>query len=276
MSNLLKTKKVGFLGTGNMGQAIIRSLISTGTIEPHNIYGANRTPGKLNKLVELTGINAVANNQELFEVSDIIIIGVKPQDFKSTVENLSSFVNEDHIIISLAAGIQIRDIKRLLPGAHIVRAMPNTPIQIQKAVIGLSFDKSQSPIKSLVEDLFQAMGYVTSVDEGEMFEALMVACGSGTGFVFELMLYWQEWIQEHGFEPEVARRMVVETFLGAAELARFDSEVDLESLQRKVTSKKGVTAAGLESMRENEIERGLRISFGKAIIRDRELGKLLE
>ncbi len=276
MSNLLKTKKVGFLGTGNMGQAIIRSLISTGTIEPHNIYGANRTPGKLNKLVELTGINAVANNQELFDVSDIIIIGVKPQDFKSTVENLSSFVNEDHIIISLAAGIQIRDIKRLLPGAHIVRAMPNTPIQIQKAVIGLSFDKSQSPVKSLVEDLFQAMGYVTSVDEGEMFEALMVACGSGTGFVFELMLYWQEWIQEHGFEPDVARRMVVETFLGAAELARFDSEVDLESLQRKVTSKKGVTAAGLESMRENEIERGLRISFGKAIIRDRELGKLLE
>ena len=223
----------------------------------------------------MTGINAVSNNEELFDECDIIVIGVKPQDFKATVENLQSFVMDHHIIISLAAGIRIDDIKRLLPQGKIVRAMPNTPIQIQRAVVGISMDREAQDVASTVEELFSSLGYVVPVEEGEMFEALMVACGSGTGFVYELMLYFQEWIQEHGFENDVARKMVVETFLGAAELAKFDSEMDIETLQQKVTSKKGVTAAGLESMRENELERGLRISFGKAILRDRELGKLL-
>jgi pyrroline-5-carboxylate reductase len=100
----------------------------------------------------------------------------------------------------------------------------------------------------------------------------MVACSSGTGFIFEMMLYWQEWLEEHGFDGEVARRMTTETFLGASLLAT-QSKESIDELQARVTSKKGVTAAGLQSMRELEIERALRISFEKAAMRNKEIGR---
>ena len=100
-----------------------------------------------------------------------------------------------------------------------------------------------------------------------------MSCGSGPGFIFEVMQYWQEWVEEHGFEPDVARKMVVQTFLGAAELAAKSADMPLHDLQARVVSKKGVTAAGLQSMRELEIERALRYSFEKAVLRDQELAR---
>jgi pyrroline-5-carboxylate reductase len=90
------------------------------------------------------------------------------------------------------------------------------------------------------------------------------------GFVFELMIYWKEWLEEHGFAPELAQKMTVQTFLGASVLADGAGE-SLEDLQNRVTSKKGITAAGLDSLRELEVERLLRYSFEKAAIRDKEL-----
>jgi pyrroline-5-carboxylate reductase len=111
------------------------------------------------------------------------------------------------------------------------------------------------------------------MEDEDQFEAFTVSAASGTGFVYELMMYWQDWIEERGFEPEVARKMVVQTFLGAALLAEQSGNTPLEELQSKVTSKKGITAAGLQSMRELEIERALRYSFEKAALRNRELAK---
>ena len=91
--------------------------------------------------------------------------------------------------------------------------------------------------------------------------------------MLELMEYWRDWIEEHGFDPETSRQMVVQTFLGAAMMAEKAGEQSLLDLQEKVVSKKGVTAAGLQSMRELEIERALRYSFEKAVLRDQELAR---
>ena len=88
------------------------------------------------------------------------------------------------------------------------------------------------------------------------------------------MLYWQEWLEEHGFASHVARKMTVETFLGAALLASENKDAPIDDLLSKVASKKGITQAGLESMRELEIERALRYSFEKAALRNQELAKL--
>ena len=101
----------------------------------------------------------------------------------------------------------------------------------------------------------------------------MVASSSGTGFIFELMMYWQDWIEEHGFEPKIAREMIIETFLGTTMLAKQSGETQFEELQARVASRKGVTVAGLESMRELEIERALRISFEKAAMRNSEIAR---
>ncbi|MCB0390074.1 MAG: pyrroline-5-carboxylate reductase [Bdellovibrionales bacterium] len=272
---LLSHLKVGFIGAGNMSQSIISSLLQAKIIPHENVYLSNRSEKKLIKVSKELDVQAVNSNEELIEKSDIIVIAVKPQDIYNAVEPISSSFGEENIVISLAAGIPLQKLKKLAPQVkNWVRVMPNTPVSIKTGVVGYCLLNESEATSAVIEDLFSASGVVEKVTEGEMFEALMVATSSGVGFVFELMQYWQEWLEEHDFTPEQARNLTVQTFLGASLLANIDQAKSIEELQNKVTSKKGVTAAGLESMRELEVERAIRYSFEKAVLRDRELAKL--
>lgn len=267
-----ETRKIGFIGVGHMGQAMIQSLIESGRILPKRIFASNRSVGKLKRVEEQFGIQAVSTNEQLIDSSDIVILAVKPQDLTAMLEPVASSFLPTQVVISLAAGFSLRSLQRLLPGVKgLIRVMPNTPSAIRRGVIGYCLGPDAGAYRSLVEDLLSPLGLVVDAPEGGLFESLTTSCGSGPGFVLELMQYWQEWIEEHGFSAEIARAMVVQTFLGTSELASRNGQLPLSDLQDKVVSKKGVTAAGLQSMRELEIERALRYSFEKAVLRDQEL-----
>ena len=257
-----------------MAQAMIKAFVDTKSLTPGNLFATNRSFGKLKKVEELYGVVPLSTNEELVDKCNVVILAVKPQDLAEVLEPIASSFTDAHLVISLAAGFSLKSLQKLLPTVKgLVRAMPNTPAHIQKAVVGYCLADGAEMYQASVEELFAPLGLIVETDEGESFEALTVSCGSGTGFVLELMQYWQEWIEEHGFEPQVARDMVVQTFLGAASLAEESGETTLQELQDRVVSKKGVTAAGLQSMRELELERGLRYSFEKAALRDQELAR---
>jgi len=272
--NAIRQKKIGFIGVGNMTQAIIKGWIESQTVAKTEIYATNRSEGKLQKIVEQFGINGLNNNEELIEKCDIVILAVKPQDLVAAIEPISSAFRPEQVVISLAAGVSLKTLRKMIPDVlTLVRLMPNTPVRIQKAVIGYCSEGVPGQTKGLITDLFSKLGYVVGVEEGEPFESLTVSCSSGVGFVLELMTYWQEWLEEHNFDANVAKEMTVKTFLGAAMLADQENTQSLVDLIAKVASKKGVTAAGLDSMRELEIERALRYSFEKAALRDQEIAK---
>ncbi|MFV8256516.1 pyrroline-5-carboxylate reductase family protein [Bdellovibrio bacteriovorus] len=272
MNPLLKSQKIGFLGAGNMAQAMIKGLVEGG-FPAKNIFASNRSEGKLHKLAETFKINPVFSNDELVDTCDIIILAIKPQDLLLALEPVTRSFDEHKIVISVAAGIRMEKLERYIQGARLARVMPNTPSLIGRGVIGyLLNDDDDGGLDATVEDLFAPLGRVIQVHDEDQFEALMVSCSSGTGFVFEMMMYWQDWIEEHGFSVEEARMMTIETFVGASLLAAQARE-GVEDLQARVTSKKGVTAAGLQSMRELEIERALRISFEKAAMRNKEMAR---
>lgn len=269
---LLKQRKIGFIGAGNMAQAMMRALIDSGAVPVANLFATNRSSGKIHKIKETLGVTPVNTNEELVDLCDIVILAVKPQDLVGVLEPIASSFHESQIVLSLAAGFSLQSLKRLLPQViGLARAMPNTPANIRKAVVGYCLAEGAEAYEGSIEELLKPLGIVVPVDEGEMFEALTVACGSGPGFIFEMMLYWQEWLEEHGYETPMAKEMVIQTFLGAAELASQSGDISIQELQDRVVSKKGVTAAGLQSMRELELERGLRYSFEKAVIRDQEI-----
>lgn len=272
--SLLKQRKIGFIGAGNMGQAIMKALITSGVVPKEHVFATNRSDGKLLRVQETLGVTPLKTNEDLIDLCDIVVLGVKPQDLVGVLEPIASSFHESQLVISLAAGFSLQTLKRLLPNVvGLARAMPNTPANIQKAVVGYCLAEGADAYEASVEEFLRPLGLVVPVDEGEMFEALTVSCGSGPGFIFELMQYWQEWMEEHGFEAKEARDMVVQTFVGASQLAANSPEISLGELQDRVTSKKGVTAAGLQSMRELEIERALRYSFEKAVIRDQEISR---
>ncbi len=273
MNQFLKSRTIGFLGAGNMAQAIIRGLLEKDSLDPKRIWASNRSEGKLQKLTEQFSIGGAKSNEELVEKTDILILSVKPQDLLAAIEPISQSFSDDQVVISLAAGIRMDNLEKLLPQCRLVRLMPNTPSLIGKGVIGYFVnDPEDTGLAATIEDLFEGLGTVLAMKDEDQLEALTVAASSGTGFVFELMMYWQDWILEHDFDPETARKMTIETFLGAALLAQ-NSSTPLEDLQNRVASRKGVTAAGLQSMRELEIERALRISFEKAALRNSEIAR---
>jgi pyrroline-5-carboxylate reductase len=267
-------QKFGFIGAGNMCQSLVEGWVSKGVLKPEQIFVSNRTPGKVKKLEQQFNVKGTATNEELVDAVDVVLIATKPQDLLAAIEPIASSFRDDQVVISLAAGVPLSKLKRLLPkGARIIRVIPNTPARIQKGVIGYCSNANDVVIDRFMEDLFSALGLVIRVEEGEPFEALMISCSAGVGFIFELMLYWQEWLEERGFAADQAKAMTVQTFLGASQLATTNPSQSLVDLQSKVTSKKGVTAAGLDSMRELEVERLLRYSFEKAALRDRELAQ---
>lgn len=265
--------KLGFIGMGNMAQSIIKGLIESKAIQPNHLIASNRSPGKLQKAVETWGITAVSTNEDVVDKADVVILSMKPQDLNAAVDPLISAFRENQVVISLAAGFTTQMLRKKLPNTRLVRVIPNTPAVIGKGVIGYLVPTEDNGLESLVEDIFSPLGHVFAVDDDEQMEALMVCCSCGPGFIYEFMMYFQDWVEERGFEPEIARKMVVETFVGGSLLASQNKELSLEDLQNKVASKKGVTVAGLESMRELEIERLLRYSFEKAALRNQELAK---
>jgi pyrroline-5-carboxylate reductase len=267
-------ENVGFIGAGNMAQALIEGWLSKDLIKPGEIFVSNRTPGKVKKLEEQYKINGCATNEEVVDKSDIVIIAVKPQDFESAIEPISSAFTADQVVISLAAGKPLSKIKKTLPqNQHIVRVMANTPARVKRGAFGYCTLGNNIRVDRWMERMFGPLGLVVRLEEGEQFQGFAVATSAGVGFVYELMIYWQEWLEERGIDPELAQQMTVHTFLGASELALQSMPQKLDELQARVTSKKGITAAGLESMRELEIERLLRYSFEKSAIRDQELSQ---
>ncbi|MBX3020842.1 MAG: pyrroline-5-carboxylate reductase [Bdellovibrionales bacterium] len=267
-------ENIGFIGAGNMCQALVEGWLSENLVTPGEVFVSNRTPGKIQRLTEQFKINACATNEEVVDKADVVIVAVKPQDLEAAIEPIASSFNEDQIVISLAAGIQLHKLKRLLPkNKNLVRVMANTPAKVKRGAFAYCTAASNIRVDRWMERMFKPLGYTIKLDEGDAFEAFTVASSAGIGFIFELMVYWQEWIEEHGIDAKTAQQITVNTFLGASQLATQSPTQTLEELQAKVTSKKGITHAGLESMRELEVERLLRYSFEKSALRDRELSE---
>ena len=266
---------IGFVGAGNMCQALVEGWLTKKLIEPASVLATNRTPGKIKKLIEhFPGVREISTNEELVDESNVVILAVKPQDMIAAIEPISSTFRADQIVVSLAAGVPLSRLRKLLPQCpHLVRVMANTPAKIMKGTFGYCTRSTDLVVDRFMDRMFQPLGLTTKLEEGEQFEAFAIATSAGIGFIYEFMIYWQEWLEERGIDSALAQQMTVETFSGAAELALRSLPQSLDELQAKVTSKKGITAAGLESMRELEIERLLRYSFEKAALRDRELSQ---
>lgn len=258
-----------------MTQALVKGLVESQRLAPDRIFVSNRSPGKLQKLSDQFKIQACSSNEQVIEKSDVLVIAVKPQDLIPAIEPLSQIFLPEQIVVSLAAGIPIKTLEKSLPQTRVVRVIPNTPALIGKGITGYVLgSKKDVGLEATIEDLFSCLGKVYTMQDEEQLESFMVACSSGVGFLFELMTYWQDWLEERGFEPQIAKEMTTDTFLGTSLLAQQSPHIPYEELQARVTSKKGVTIAGLDSMRELEIERALRVSFEKAAMRNQELSKI--
>ena len=253
-----RLKMIGIIGAGNMGGALIKGL----GFDPKNkIIASDVSKDRLEFLKKNYRIQIANSNIALAEISDIIILAVKPKQIDDVLSQIKPVVGSVKLIISVAAGITTKRIEqKIKKEVAVIRAMPNMPALIGKGVSAISGGRfaEQKHIK-IALDILSSVGRAIQVDEDKM-DIITAVSGSGPAYFFFLIEILIDITVKHSLDKKTAEEFAVGTAFGAASLAYKTKETPA-LLRKKVTSKGGTTEAAFRVF-ENE---GLAKIFKKAI-----------
>ena len=266
---------IGFIGAGNMANALIKGLINSTLYPPERLIASDNDTNKLKEISERFGLQGCHSNKDLVGGSNVILLAVKPQVIRQVMEEVKDGIKDEHLIITIAAGIPIKMIHSIIGrDIPIIRVMPNTPALIQKGVSVLASSSLVTPDHmAIARGIFDAVGKTVVVDE-DMMDAVTAVSGSGPGYVFKIMECFVEASKKQGFDNETALLLVIQTFLGAVHLAEA-SDLPLSQLREMVTSKGGTTAAALAFFEGKGLEDVINGAVEAAFKRSVELGKAM-
>lgn len=265
--------KTLIIGYGNMGQTYADSFVSSRFIAPSDVFILNRSSAKNKKLFTINKANFhLEPSSFIFDV-DIIIIAVKPQDFTDLAKKIQPFINKEHLILSVMAGVTLTSIQEKLKCKKVVRSMPNIPTQIGlgMTVFCASTDVDRKEL-FIIQNLINTTGKSMYVDNEEMLNATTAVSGSGPAYVFYFMNAMIEAAIELGFSKSEAEFLVSQTFIGAVQLQNRSNLSHAEWIN-KVASKKGTTEAALAIFDMNNLTIGIKDGVKSANRRAEELGK---
>jgi len=268
---------IGFVGAGNMAQAIMGGLIKTGTpVDRLFIYEPNEALAR--QLVVNPGVQAMSNSADLLEHCDVIVLAVKPQIMPAVLAAFKGvMLKPDAFFVSIAAGLPIALMQKWLGAAHPMgRVMPNTPALVGAGVSGLfAGDEVSEDQRQLAESLLRAVGSVIWVDEEALIDSVTAVSGSGPAYFFYFIEALEKAALENGLNAEQAKILSLETAFGAAKLA-LESDVGAATLRERVTSPGGTTEAALKTFAALNISDGIAEAVNAAAERARELARLAD
>ncbi len=273
---MLKNKKIGFIGGGNMAEAIVRGLLSASFIKANNIFVSEPSKSKRDTLQADYKVKVTADNLELVKKCEIIILAVKPQILNEVLHDIRSLVDRDKLIISVAAGVPISIIDGILSGKEnkkfsVVRTMPNTPALVQAGVTAIAAGKhvSKTAVK-IAHRIFEAVGRTVDVEEAHL-DAVTGLSGSGPAYIFMIIEALSDAGVKMGLARDVSNTLTLQTILGSAKLAQETGKHPGE-LKDMVTSPAGTTIAGLHALEDGGLRTTLMNAVEEATLRSRELG----
>jgi pyrroline-5-carboxylate reductase len=265
------SKRIAFIGGGNMASAIIGGLIKQGhpatSIEVVEPYAEARQA-----LKDKFGITAHELAGDFLHGAHLVVWATKPQTFKDATLPARTHVG-GALHLSVAAGIPSDSIARWLGSERIVRSMPNTPALVGLGMTGLYARGGVSAAdRALIESVTATMGESLWVEREEQLNAVTALSGSGPAYVFYFLEAMTQAGTEMGLSAEQAYKLAVETFRGASALAKASSEPP-EVLRQRVTSKGGTTYAAITSMDQSQVKALFGQALHAAERRARELGE---
>lgn len=268
----MKDHTITFIGGGNMASALIGGLLANG-IAPARIRVAEPDAERRAALGREHRIAAVADNRRAIEGADVVIFAVKPQVLPAVAEECATAIGASRpLVMSIAAGVRAQSISAWLGGEPaVVRAMPNTPALVGRGAAGLYANEHVTPAQcELAMQIMTAVGEALWLDDEALIDAVTAAAGSGPAYIFLVIEAMEAAAIELGLAPADARKLVLQTALGAAAMAHA-SDVDAAELRRRVTSPGGTTAAALAELEAG----GLRELFARALTAARDRGREL-
>lgn len=264
----LKKLKIGFIGGGNMAQALIGGMLAQG-VKPHNIMVSDPSDNIRMTLSELH-VQTTVQGSDVIRHADVVILAIKPQLFHAVLPEFSGQFDKQ-LVISVAAGVSIESIRTLIQHDNIVRAMPNTPALIQTGATGLYAPDSVSDTsRDIATQVLSASGLVLWVASEDHIHAVTATSGSGPAYFFYVMESMISAAIHLGLDEKQAKSLALQTALGAAQMA-ITSDDAPGVLRKKVTSPNGTTQAALEHMQDNGLDKIIHSAMQAASERSQSL-----
>jgi pyrroline-5-carboxylate reductase len=268
------SQTIGFLGTGNMAEALIKGLTAAGLVEAKQIWASNPRRERAAELTERYGIHATTHNEDVVRHAEIVVLSVKPQILPHVLDEIAPHLKPAALVISIAAGTPIAAIAKRLPErTRVVRTMPNTPALVGAGATAIAGgDHATDEDLEIARHIFDAVGKTVTVDE-EQLDAVTGLSGSGPAYVFLIIEALSDAGVKMGLSRHHAQALAAQTVLGSAKLL-IETNEHPGRLKDMVTSPGGTAIAGLHTLEAGGLRTTLINAVEAATRRSRELGEL--
>lgn len=269
----VKGKRLGFLGCGNMGEALVKGLVEAHVVPADTIIASDSRTERLAELERLYGIRVTKDNVTLVREADVVVLAVKPQIMAPVLEEIASSLSRRHLVISIAAGVSTATIRaEANKDLRLIRVMPNTPALVLAGATAIAKSKGLEPGDlETAEEIFGAVGKVVVLGE-ELMDAVTGLSGSGPAYVAVVIESLADGGVKMGLDRTTAMTLATQTVLGAAKLL-LETGMHPGALKDMVSSPGGTSITGIAALEEG----GIRTTFIKAVeratLRSRELGR---
>ncbi|MBL4637575.1 MAG: pyrroline-5-carboxylate reductase [Kofleriaceae bacterium] len=273
---MLANKTIGFLGGGNMAEAILSGLLSQSPVEKSFLRVSDHNSSRLTTLETKYGIETESDNIALVKWADVIILAVKPQVLPLVLQEIAERVTsglQKKLFVSIAAGVSVDRIQSHIgQGVRIIRTMPNTPALVRAGATVLSPGKLASDSDmATARALFDTVGTTEVLSENKL-DAVTGLSGGGPAFVFVMLEAMADAGVKLGLPREVALKLAAQTVYGSAKLL-LDTDGHPGQLKDMVTSPGGTTIAGIHALERGGFRSTIINAIEAAAKRSAELGQ---
>lgn len=273
---MLNSKKIGMIGSGNMGGALISGLISSGSAKPENIICSDISEQQLQEMKNQYGIHTTTDNLEVVEKSDIIIYAIKPQIMVSVLKETAGHLDISKLVISIAAGVPLAAIESCLKkDLRLIRVMPNVAVSVGEGASAIAAGAhTHKEDIDLAMAIFNSVGKCIFLKENNLMDAITGLSGSGPAYIFLIVDALADAGVKMGLSRKDALLLSSQTLLGAAKML-IETNEHPGPLKDSVTSPGGTAIAGLHTLEKGGLRTTLINAVEAATNRSKELGEMM-
>jgi pyrroline-5-carboxylate reductase len=264
---------IGFIGSGNMAEAMINGVLKAGVYRPGKVFTSDIRPERLEYMREHYGVRTTDNNAELASKCDIVVLSVKPQVMTDVLNGIKDAIREHSLVVSIAAGITVSNISSILGDLAIVRVMPNMPAWVDEGAAVLFANTKAEDKVEMARLILLSVGKAEMVDDEGLLDAVTAVSGSGPAYFFLIMDEMIKAGVELGLSEEMSRDLVLQTGKGATLLAEKNAEEGITpaDLTKKVATPNGTTEAAFKVFLAKDFGPMVSEAMQRAAQRSREL-----
>ena len=273
---MLRGKKIGFIGSGNMGEALISGLVLSKAAEPENIICSDISEELLEEIQNKYNVTTTTSNLEVAEKSDIIVYATKPQILGMVLKETAKALNTSKLIISIAAGVPLAAIASgLHKELRLIRVMPNICAFVKESATAIAAGEyaSQKDIEQ-AKAIFDSVGKTVFIQENILMDAFTGLSGSGPAYIFTIIDAMADAGVKMGLSRKDSLFLSTQTVLGAAKLLQ-ESKEHPGQLKDRVASPGGTAIAGIHTLEQGGLRTTMINAIESATNRSKELGKMM-